>query len=355
MHAEGACGVRVRDRVDGPGVAAGDAGLHDLGDPARDFHADAGAAVIVGRRVAPVHFPAGAEDDGVARGGLVVVHPLRRESAHDIVHEDLFALHHGVDAAVAGDVEQDAARDDGVQHFRAERVEAVGAAHFGGGETVVPTHFVLVAVGADLHADMAQTVELGSHLTDLGGQELIVPHDLVRAEGAAGGRAGDAQREFARPEQRHLGRVFVAEFHRLALLDQRHGAQDHFGLLVPVGRTRLVALAPHRVRPPLRAERRLHHVAVDPRLADAAVDIVDGALRHRAAAGERHRRARRARDGQGSELSHRLPPICPGGGRCGVVGLAARAHYRRWGTANQARVADRPGRRRLSVRLRNRA
>ena len=49
---------------------------------------------------------------------------------------------------------------------------------------------VLFAVGADLHADVAEAVELGAHLADLGGDELVVPDDLVPAERSAGGVPG---------------------------------------------------------------------------------------------------------------------------------------------------------------------
>ena len=49
---------------------------------------------------------------------------------------------------------------------------------------------VLSAVGADLHADVAEAVKLGAHLADLGGHELVVPDDLVASERSAGGVPG---------------------------------------------------------------------------------------------------------------------------------------------------------------------
>ena len=60
-----------------------------------------------------------------------------------------------------------------------------------GGVTVVEPHLALVAVLAHLYADVTEAVELRAGLTDLGRQKLVVIHQLVVAERAAGRTAGN--------------------------------------------------------------------------------------------------------------------------------------------------------------------
>jgi hypothetical protein len=45
-------------------------------------------------------------------------------------------------------------------------------------------HFVLVAVLAELDADMAEAIELGANLADLGRQIFVVIDEFIRAERA---------------------------------------------------------------------------------------------------------------------------------------------------------------------------
>ena len=66
----------------------------------------------------------------------------------------------------------------------AELLEAIRAANLCGSEAVVETHLRLV-LALDSDADMAKTVELGSDLANLGGEELVMPDDAVVAERAA--------------------------------------------------------------------------------------------------------------------------------------------------------------------------
>ena len=112
MHAEDTGRIRIRNRIAGPGIGTGHASLNVLGNPARHFHAGAGAAGIVGGRVFPMALPAGAEDDGVTRHSRVVAHALLGQRAAHVVHADDLASLHAVDAAIAGDINQDATRDD---------------------------------------------------------------------------------------------------------------------------------------------------------------------------------------------------------------------------------------------------
>jgi hypothetical protein len=50
---------------------------------------------------------------------------------------------------------------------------------------------------------MAEAVELGADLADLGGEKFIVVDQFVLAKRATGGPAGDAQQEGALAEARH--------------------------------------------------------------------------------------------------------------------------------------------------------
>ena len=85
-------------------------------------------------------------------------------------------------------------------------------------EAVVETHLAAIAVDADLHADVAEPVELRAHLADLGRDEIVVPDDLVLAEQAAIRRPRDPHHELARAEQRHLRRVRMPQLAGLALV-----------------------------------------------------------------------------------------------------------------------------------------
>jgi hypothetical protein len=241
-------------------------------------------------------FPAIAEQDGVAFHELEVGHALLLQRRLDVVHARAFALVHGFDAARAGEVEQDAARDDRMQLFDAELGQTRSRRKVRFDEAVVQPHVVAFAIGADLHADVAEAIELRPDLTDLGGHELVVPDDLVAAKRSTGRGAGYAHDELARAEQRHLRVVFVAQLVDLALVGLGERAQDHLGLGVPVGRAGLVTLPPQIVRPPFAADGCIHLVALDPRLAGAVLPVVltafgpgdSGAEHQRTGGGEQH-------------------------------------------------------------------
>ena len=179
-----------------------------------------------------------------------------------------------------------------MQLLGAELREAVRTLHLLHGVAVVEAHVGLVAVLADLHPDVPEAVELGSGLADLGGEELVVPDDLVLADGAPGRRGGDADHPLALPEHRHAGVVLVTELVRHVVLDRGKRARHHLGLLVPVGRAGLVTLAPDGMRPPDAPHGGVHHVAVHPGLAGAVLPVVlAGRLRggHREAGNDRER------------------------------------------------------------------
>ena len=134
----------------------------------------------------------------VARLDVAFLHVLALQRGAQVGDRDLLAgVHHA--ALERPEVEQVAAREQRLQLLDAELLQAVGVADLGRGEAVVEMHLALVAVLAELDADMAEAVELGAGLADLGRQELVVVDQLVLAERAAGRPAGDAQREGARP------------------------------------------------------------------------------------------------------------------------------------------------------------
>ena len=164
-------------------------------------------------------------------------------------------------------------RHDGMQLLGAELLKTVGPLHLLHGESVVEAHVGLVAVGADLDSDVSEAVELGPGLADLGGEELVVPDDPVAAERPAGRGGGNADDPLALAEHRHAGVVLVAELVGLAFLDHCQCPHHDLGLRVPVGRAGLISLTPEGVRPPGAAERRIHHVAVHPRLAGALLPV----------------------------------------------------------------------------------
>ena len=116
----------------------------------------------------------------------------RRSATRDL----LAGVHHAAFHRL--DVDQVPAREQRLQLLDAELLQAVGVADLGQREAVVETHLGLVAVLAELDADVAEAVELGADLADLGREELVVIDELVLAERAAGRAAGNAQRERAR-------------------------------------------------------------------------------------------------------------------------------------------------------------
>ena len=85
---------------------------------------------------------------------------------------------------------------------------------------------------------------LGADLANFGRQEFIVPDDLVGTEWTTGRRAGDAQTEFATTEKRHVSVILMTKFVGDAFLDQPDRTHHDLRLLVPIGRTSLVAFAP---------------------------------------------------------------------------------------------------------------
>ena len=90
-------------------------------------------------------------------------------------------------------------REEGFEVLDAKFLQPVGVGHLGHGDAVVEAHLVHVALLA-VDADMAEAVELGADLADLGGHEIVVVDHLVVAERAASGCPGDAESEDPRPE-----------------------------------------------------------------------------------------------------------------------------------------------------------
>ena len=100
-----------------------------------------------------------------------------------------------------------------------------------------------------VHADVAGTVELGLDLADFGGDQFVVVHQCVLAEGAAGGRAGDGHLPAARAEGRRFAVVVLADGDGLELLDRGQRALDVGRVLGVVGAAGLVVRAPLRRAP----------------------------------------------------------------------------------------------------------
>ena len=87
-----------------------------------------------------------------------------------------------------------------LQLLDSELLQAIGVADFRRRVAVVEAHLGLVAVLAQLEADVPEAVELGADLADLGCQELVMVDELVRAEWAARRSARDTQGKGARAE-----------------------------------------------------------------------------------------------------------------------------------------------------------
>jgi hypothetical protein len=140
-----------------------------------------------------------------------------------------------------------AAREDRLAVLNAELLQAVGVDHLKFGHAVVEACFRQVAGLAHLDADMAQPVELGTRLADLGGQELVVTDQPVSAEPGAHRRDPDVESALAVLRHRRL--VDAANAVDLAVLDDLDGVEN-LGRRDPVGRTGLVVLAPFGMGPP---------------------------------------------------------------------------------------------------------
>ena len=100
-----AFGALTADRIDGPGIAAGNTGLDVFCNPPCDFHADARAAVVVlGIVDNPVLFPTGSKDDGITCLKVIACHALLFQRGFDVGHGNHFAGFHGFDAPGGRDV-----------------------------------------------------------------------------------------------------------------------------------------------------------------------------------------------------------------------------------------------------------
>jgi len=139
-----------------------------------------------------------------------------------------------LDALVASDVDQHAARDQRSHIVDAELIEA------GPGHDLAGLEAVVVAAGVAL---VGEAIELGADLADLREHHLLVGDAVV----GAGHRAGnlDMHVEAARAGERHVGVEHVRELDDLAGLDQLERIEHRLRLHV-VGRAALVTGAPFR-------------------------------------------------------------------------------------------------------------
>src|SRR5438045_9080821 len=97
-----------------------------------------------------------------------------------------------------------APREERVQLLRAELLQPVSVADLGRGQAAVEMHLAVVAILAELDADVAQRIELRPGLVELGGERFGSTEQIVDARRAAGGPAKDALRVGARSEQQHV-------------------------------------------------------------------------------------------------------------------------------------------------------
>src|SRR5262249_23599974 len=114
--------------------------------------------------------------------------------------------------------------------------------------TVVEPHLPLVAIGAELNADVTKAVELSPHLADLSGHELVMVHEPIVTKRAPGWAAGNAQRKDPLSEQRHRGLVVMAKLVDFAVLDPLDRVEHFCGRDVVRG-TRLIIGTPLRGPP----------------------------------------------------------------------------------------------------------
>ena len=249
---EGEILVGVRHDLDRPGVGCRQAEIL-LDHPARDFEADARLAVVVAVVVLhPERSPAGIEEDRIARFDVVFLHVLALQCRPDVRERNFLArVHHPAFHRL--DVDEMAAREQRLQLLGSELLQAIGVADLGGGEAVVEMHLALVAVLAELDADVAEAVKLRADLADFGREELVVIDELVRAERAAGRATGNAQRECARAEQRHALLVGAADLVDLAVANPFDGIEN-LGRRDVVRGSGFVGRAPFR-GPPFRRRR----------------------------------------------------------------------------------------------------
>jgi hypothetical protein len=79
-------------------------------------------------------------------------------------------------------IEQDAARDDRVEFLHSKVLQAGAGRELPFHEAVVEAHLVAFAIGTELHADVAEAVELCADLADFGSDELVMIDQLLGPE-----------------------------------------------------------------------------------------------------------------------------------------------------------------------------
>src|SRR6185369_1355257 len=205
VHRELELRVRIRHDLHRPRVGADH---HDLplDEIAGSFEADARRArAELGVIDHPERAPARVHEHDVARMNLG---PLLLQRALQIRERDLVPAVESLDALVARDVHEHAARRDRADVLDAELLESIGLCEI---EPVV----AVVEEVAD--ADVAEAVELRADLAELAAHELVVIDHLVRAERAE--RLRNLQAEVARAEDRHAALVRAAELVHDSLRD----------------------------------------------------------------------------------------------------------------------------------------
>src|SRR5690606_13197414 len=163
--------------------------------------------------------PAGVEQHRIARSDLVDA--LHRERALDVLDRDDVGRIEPLDALVARDVEQQAARKERADLLDAELRQAVRRAELGELETVVED-----VVAVDLRADVAEPVELRADLAELAADELVVEDDAVLGARYEGRQTRNREAEVPVAEERHALLVRAAELVDPALADQRGSLED---------------------------------------------------------------------------------------------------------------------------------
>src|SRR5262249_55063942 len=199
----------------GPRVAADHADLA-IDQPASDGRARPGTPLVeLGVVLLPELAVPGPEQHGVALPGLA--NPLSPQRRLYIVHRDHVADGQTLATLDGQHVEEDAAREEGLQLLDADLLDPVRSADLLLREAVVVTDLAV----ARHHADVTEAVELRADLADLTDEQLVVVVELVIAEGAARGCARQHHvRAQPLAEQRDALLEHATELIDLARLDE---------------------------------------------------------------------------------------------------------------------------------------
>jgi hypothetical protein len=144
----------------------------------------------------------------------------------------------GVASAERQNVEQDATREERFNVVYAELLQTVCAANLLLCEAVVVPWLV-----PDYDPDVAQAVELRSHLADFTIKHFVVEHELLVTKRTTRRATRNRDREMALPKERNAGLKIHAHTVDLSSLDQLR-CLEHLGRSDALGCTDLILCSP---------------------------------------------------------------------------------------------------------------